>query len=204
MIKYEDKLIGQLFTKLQSAGIANNTIIIWAGDNGTDADIRSIWRGQVVTGNKSTSNEGGTHVPMLAYCPGKVLPGFVDTSLISFVDWLPTVADLTNTNVPASYGIIDGLNFAPQFSGDVTNVRPWIFCSFIGAKTNETNPMFKRRWMQGDTYKQYDVLPNAAFSKKFYNIRKDPKEKSPILPVKMTAKEKAISQQYLNNMKTLN
>ena len=203
MVKYEDKLLGQLFGKLQSAGIANNTIIIWAGDNGTDADISSIWRGQVVTGNKSTSNEGGTHVPMLAYCPGKVLPGFVDTSLISFVDFLPTVASLTNANIPASYGIIDGLNFAPQFSGDVANVRPWIFCHFIGAKTNEKNPLFTRRWMQNDTYKQYDVLPNTSFSKKFYNIRLDPKEKKQILPAKMTPSEKALSQQYLSKMATL-
>lgn len=203
MVKYEDKLIGQLRQKLVSAGIANNTVIIWMGDNGTDADIHSKWKGQVVGGNKSSTTEAGTHVPMLAYCPGKVLPGFIDTSLISLVDFMPTVADLAKTTVPAAYGKIDGISFYPQLSGSYTNVRPWIFCHFVGAGANETDPKFLRRYMQDHTYKQYDSLPNLSYSKRFYNIKLDPAEKHPITQAKMTAKEKTLSKQYLANMKQL-
>lgn len=202
MVKYQDKLIGQLRQKLVDAGIANNTIIIWQGDNGTDADIHSKWKGQIVSGSKSSSTEAGTHVPMLAYCPGKVKSGFVDTSLISLVDYMPTVADLIHTTIPASYGKQDGISFAPQLSGNLSNVRPWIFCHFRGAGANENNPKNLRRWMQDATYKQYDSLPNV-FSKRFYNIKLDPAEKHPIKAAKMTAKEKAISKEYLANMKAL-
>ena len=203
MVKYQDKLIGQLRQKLVDAGIANNTIIIWQGDNGTDADIHSKWKGQVIGGSKSSSTEAGTHVPMLAYCPGKIPAGLVDTSLISLVDYMPTVADLMQTSIPITYGKQDGISFAPQFSGDFSNVRPWIFCHFRGAGANENKPMNLRRWMNDDTYKQYDSLPNLGFSKKFFNIRLDPAEKKAIAPNKMTAKEKQISQQYMANMKTL-
>ena len=202
MVKYHDKLIGQLRQKLVNAGIANNTIIIWAGDNGTDAGIHSKWNGQIVNGSKSSS-KGGTHVPMLAYCPGRVKSGFIDTSLISLVDFMPTVADLMQTTIPVGYGKQDGISFAPQFSGDFSNVRPWIFCHFRGAGANENDPEKLRRWMQGPTYKQYDSLPNLAFSKRFYNIKLDPAEKNPIAPINMTLKEKIISKKYLDNMKTL-
>ena len=116
---------------------------------------------------------------------------------------MPTVADLMQTTIPVGYGKQDGISFAPQFSGDFSNVRPWIFCHFRGAGANENDPEKLRRWMQGPTYKQYDSLPNLAFSKRFYNIKLDPAEKNPIAPINMTLKEKIISKKYLDNMKKL-
>ena len=203
MVKYMDKLIGQLIVKLTNDKLQNNTLILFLGDNGTATGIHSLFKGQVVTGGKSSSTEEGTHVAMVAYLPGKVLPGMVDTSLVSIVDFMPSIADVAKTSIPASYGTTDGISFAPQFSGNYSNVRSWIFCHFIGAGKFETNPLYLRRWMQGYTYKQYDTLPSQAFSKKFYNIVLDPLEKHPIATKNMTPQEKVISNQYLQNMSQL-
>ncbi|MBS1748014.1 MAG: sulfatase-like hydrolase/transferase [Bacteroidetes bacterium] len=203
MVKYEDKLIGQLLNKLQDKKITGRTLVFFLGDNGTTADIHSLWNGQVVGGAKSSSTEAGTHVPMLAYMPGRILNNSVDTSLISLVDFFNTVADAGQTKIPKKYGTMDGISFYNQMFGDYTSVRPWIFCHFVGAGKNETNPLFLRRWMQDHTYKQYDTLPNPKFSKKFFNIILDPSESHPIPKSKMTTQEKQISNQFLQNMQQL-
>jgi len=57
--------------------------------------------------------------------------------------------------------------------------------------------------MNDHTYKQYDSLPNAKFSKRFFNIKLDPAEQHPISFTNMTPQEKAVSKQFLENMKQL-
>ncbi len=203
MVKYMDKLIGQLTTKLNTDGLASNTLIFYLGDNGTANGLSSLWNGQVVKGGKSSTTDAGTHVPLLAYCPEIVLPGKKDTSLISLVDFMVTIGDAAGTTIPASYGTTDGISFYNQFQGSYSGTRPWIFCHYPGAGKYETDPLHLKRWTQDQTYKQYDSLANTAFSKKFYNIRLDPLEKKPITTSKMTPQEKALSKQYLNNMKQL-
>lgn len=203
MVRYMDKLIGQLITKLQADKLQNKTLILFLGDNGTTADKYSLFNGQVVKGGKSSPIDAGTHVPMIGYMPGQISPGITDTNLISSVDYLGTISAITKTPIPTNYGTTDGINFAPQLKGIYTNVRPWVFCHFIGSGKNETNPMFLKRWMNNQTYKQYDTVPNKAYSDKFYNKKLDPLEKNPIAKNKMTADEKALSQQYMNTMKTL-
>ncbi len=203
MVKYEDKLIGQLLSKLQADKITGRTLVIWLGDNGTTADIHSIWNGQVVGGAKSSSTEAGTHVPMLAYMPGRIQTHATDTSLISLVDFMPTISNAAGTTIPKSYGPTDGISFYDQLLGNYSSVRPWIFCHFVGAGKNETNPLYLRRWMQDYTYKQYDSVPNPKFSKKFFNIKTDPAELHPISTANMTQQERTISKQYLKNMSQL-
>lgn len=203
MVKYEDKLVGQLLDKLRDKKIANKTLIFWLGDNGTTAAIHSRWNGQIVGGAKSSPTEAGTHVPMLAYMQNRIQSGVEDTSLISLVDFMSTIGDAAGVKIPKSYGTTDGISFYNQLFGDYSNVRPWIFCHFLGAGKNETNPLYLKRWMQDHIYKQYDTLPNPNFSKRFFNIVLDPAERHPIAPNKMTSQEKAISQQFLNNMSQL-
>jgi len=203
MVAYEDKLIGQLLTKLQTDKITGRTLILWLGDNGTTADVHSVWKGQVVQGAKASSTEAGTHVPMLAYMPGRILSNATDTSLISLVDFMPTVGNAAGVSIPSSYGTTDGISFYNQMFGDYSTVRPWIFCHFVGAGKNETNPLFLRRWMQNSTYSEYDTLPNPKFSKRFFNIVLDPAELNPIAKRNMTPQEKQLSNQYLQIMSTL-
>jgi arylsulfatase A len=203
MVKYMDKLIGQLITKLGNDGLQSNTLVLFLGDNGSSASIHSLWNGQIVSGDKSGTSEAGTHVPMLAFMPGQVLPGAVNNNLVSLVDFMPTIADAGKTNIPAAYGITDGISFAPQFSGNNLSVRPWIFDHFVGSGKFETDPLHLRRWMQDSVYKQYDSLPNLWLSKKFFNIKLDPQEKKAITPGRMTQKEKALSKKYLTNMSQL-
>jgi len=199
MVKYHDKLIGQLLTKLQNSNIAGKTLIFWLGDNGTSKDIHSLWNGQVAQGGKANSSDGGTHVPMLAYMPGKIAPG-VDTNMISLVDFMSTIGTVAGATIPASYGTTDGISFCNQLFGGNANARPWVFCHFIGSGKFEADLMYLRRWMQYKNYKQYDSAPNKRFAGKFFNIVTDPAEQSAIKKSKMTTQEKKISNQLFRNM----
>jgi arylsulfatase A len=202
MVAYEDKEIGLLLSKLQADSISGNTLVLWSGDNGTTAQIHSLWNGEVIQGGKGASTEAGTHVPLIAYMPGGILSNSKDTSLISFVDFMPTIGDAAGVTIPASYGTTDGISFYNQFSGNYSIVRPWIFCQYDGVGSTESLPSALKRWMQGYTYSQYDSLPNQ-FSKKFFNIVKDPLEEKPIPRRNMATQERQISRQYLQTMSTL-
>jgi len=115
MVKYMDKKIGQIIEKVKSLGIEKNTIIIYAGDNGTAHDISELVdEDNSGFGGKGSTTESGTHVPLLVYWPGTIIGGTVNNDLIDFTDFLPTLADIANVQVPDTYRPLDGVSFYPQ------------------------------------------------------------------------------------------
>ena len=197
MVKYMDKQIGQLLDKLKTENMLENTIIIFAGDNGTD-HISSRWNGQIVQGRKSETNEYGTHVPMLVYAPGRINAGTTDASLIDFTDFLPTFASIAGVSLPAAY-FTDGINFAPRLKAMQGTPREWIFCSYQ-PHPEKTN-LKPKRWIQNSTYKKYDANANGISN--FYNVQKDPLERNPITRANMTAAEKNIDDKFMLQLKSL-
>jgi arylsulfatase A len=203
MVKYMDKQIGQLITKLQQMQLDKNTLIIFAGDNGTPEDIHSLWNGQVIEGGKFLPIERGHHVPLLAYMPGLVPGGRKDTSLIDFTDVMKTFADIFKTTIPAGYGKTDGVSFYPQLMGQSNaNSRSWVFNHYL-VHPEDNDGTAPKRWIQNDTYKEYDTIIDFFKTTKFYNIRIDPEEKKPIPASKRTAEEKAIYNSFKKTMQTL-
>ena len=198
MIKYMDKQIGQLITKLNAENPINKTIIFFTGDNGTDY-MTSKWNGESITGKKGLTIEYGTHVPMIAYSPGFVKLGVTDTSLIDFTDFFPTICNLVSIVIPQSYETIDGVDFAPRLTGNTGKPRSWIFCHYNAHPEDGSLPV---RWMQNYSYKKYDT----SFMNKgnFFDLRDDPLEKKIIYPLKMDSMEKKINSEFLINMSTLN
>ncbi|MEC7262497.1 MAG: sulfatase-like hydrolase/transferase, partial [Bacteroidota bacterium] len=82
MVEYMDKMVGNIDRKLQELGIAENTILIFTGDNGTDAPVVSKFMGRDVLGGKFLSTDAGTRVPMVVKWPGVVSEGSVNSDLI--------------------------------------------------------------------------------------------------------------------------
>lgn len=197
MVKYMDKLIGQLVTKLNNSNLLNKTIIIFAGDNGTD-NISSKWNGTIIKGQKGATNEYGTHVPMLVYCPGFVDAGVKDTGLINFTDFFPAICDIASVNIPSSYGILDGVDFAPRLSGSSAPVRKWIFCHYDPHPEETSVPV---RWMQDYAYKKYDT--SYGYTGRFYDLTNDISEKYSIPVSLMNETEKAANASFLSAMSLL-
>lgn len=79
-IQLLDSEIGVALTWLQKEGEADNTIIVYMGDNGRP-HVR----------DKQWLYEGGIRVPMIVHWPGHVEPGAVIDNLVSTVDLAPTL-----------------------------------------------------------------------------------------------------------------
>lgn len=117
--------IGRIFKVLEKTKQLENTLIIFANDNGgpcsSNASINAPFRGQ-----KSTFLEGGMRVPMMFSWPGTIEPGQRYDLPVSTLDLLPTVlAAIESPEAPADYDIdkiypkhgLDGVNLFPYFQG---------------------------------------------------------------------------------------
>jgi arylsulfatase A len=151
-----------------------------------------------VRGGKGTTTQYGTHVPLLVNWPDHTIPGSMDSALVDLTDFLPTLADMTNTTVPVSAGTIDGISFFPAFGGSPSFPRSTVFCEWQAFKGYyRITPM--KRWAQTNQYKLYDSINYS----KFYNILTDTLEKHPITYLTITPQERTIKkqlQQVLNQM----
>ncbi len=142
-----DGHIGRLLDKLDTLGIADNTIVIYSTDNG--AEVMSWPDGGTTPfrGEKNTNWEGGYRVPMMVRWPGKIAPGTISNEIISQEDWLPTLlAAAGDDDVKArlksgtrvgdkSFKVhLDGYNFLPYLTGqsDESPRREFLYFSDDG------------------------------------------------------------------------
>lgn len=115
MIKRLDYNVGQLLEALDQLGIADNTIVIFMADNGTDQHLYSIYKGQTLYGGKGTLTDRGTRVPLLIRWPGHIEPNSINNSLIEAADIFPTLCELTGAPLPDKF--IHGESFADILLG---------------------------------------------------------------------------------------
>ncbi len=100
-----------------SDSIAENTLIIFQGDNGGTTRSTS---NAPLSGGKGDFTEGGTRVPMIAWMPGTISAGTTD-QLIHPVDFYPTVADFVGADLPnPATHVVDGHSFAGLLRGETT------------------------------------------------------------------------------------
>lgn len=97
-----DEKIGLVLDELEKQGKADNTIIIFQSDQGHSCEERAFFGGGnpgVYRGCKSSLFEGGIRVPAIIKYPGVVAKNETRTQLVSAMDWLPTIAELTGSQI---------------------------------------------------------------------------------------------------------
>ena len=108
-----DTSIGRILAKLEELNLAENTIIVFASDNG---GLRKIYTGvgEITSTNrplrdeKGTLYEGGIRVPLIVRWPGLVKPGTVCDEPTTTADLLPTFCEMASVPLPPQP--IDGLS----------------------------------------------------------------------------------------------
>jgi arylsulfatase A len=125
---YLDKQIGALVAELDRLNLRDNTLIIFAGDNGTAAGLgaNATINGRKISGIKHTMLEGGALVPFILNWKGGAPGGRVVRDLVDFSDFLPTFAELAGAKLPQAM-TYDGRSFVPLLRGEKGNPREWIF-----------------------------------------------------------------------------
>ena len=117
MVHYMDKVVGRLIDGLEESGQRENTLVIFYGDNGTDARVTSQFRGEAIRGGKASPLQTGVRVPLVANWPGRIGAGEVSSDLIDASDFLPTFAALAGAAIPDDW-VHDGISFAPALLGE--------------------------------------------------------------------------------------
>lgn len=169
MVAYADKIVGNILRKLESSGLEENTLVIFTGDNGTNRGIVSKMKdGRLISGGKGTLTDGGTRVPLIAYWKGKSVEGDVNSDLVDFSDFFPTLAEAADVSLPAGQKL-DGQSFLPQILGKPVKSREYIYMYYKPAWGNFKNGVFAR----DQKYKLYG-------DGRFYHVEKDVMEKNPL------------------------
>lgn len=120
MLQQQDDQIARILATLEAEGMSKNTLIIWASDNGPQANSGGTTGG--LRGLKGTSFEGGQRVPALAYWPGTLKGGTKLESTISVLDWFPTLTKLAGATLPADPGVL-GRDVMPELRGGTAAAR---------------------------------------------------------------------------------
>ena len=197
-VTYTDKKIGQILDSVESLGLANETVfIVLFGDNGTREDIISNWNGTQVAGSRMEPTEHGTHVSLFIYWPGTVRPRTVNAQLISFTDFMPTLADIAGTTIPASYGQIDGVSFYPNLLGQKGTPRQWLY-NMYWPVPNRPGLSVKTfyEWVQNRDYKLYDTT-SVMFRNELYQFENMTEKQPALNPDSLSAPAAAAKSRFL-------
>jgi arylsulfatase A-like enzyme len=122
MVSQMDDYIGRIMQHVKKLDLEENTLVIFASDNGTHTeggrklrDVTEFYRSSgPLRGTKRDLYEGGIRVPFIASWKGHIPANATSDFTGAFWDIFPTFADLTNNKAPAT----DGVSFLPVLLGN--------------------------------------------------------------------------------------
>ncbi len=186
MIDRLDQNVGRLLHKLQSINRLENTLILFASDNGASSESVEIGTGEIGTVGRWTSQlghwanvsntpyrkyknfslQGGIKTPLIAWWPNHIQPHTINHSPAHFIDVMPTLLEISGASYPTSQTItpLQGVSLLPTLQGNPLR-RP--------------NPIFwqwaKGRAIRHDNWKLVSHTGNQP-QWELYNLDLDPTE----------------------------
>src|SRR5262245_9689760 len=120
MITHMDEQIGRILAALQKSGQADNTIIIFAADNGLALGSHGLL-------GKQSVFEHSMRTPLIVSGPG-VPSGKSTTAFTYLLDLFPTLCDVLAISPPAD---LDGNSLRVLWDGKQEQVRDSVFLPFM-------------------------------------------------------------------------
>ncbi|RZS96537.1 arylsulfatase [Cecembia calidifontis] len=172
MVALLDRQVGEIIKKLEDLGLIDNTIIIFASDNGPHVeggndpdyfDSNGIFRGY-----KRDLYEGGIKTPLIVKWPGIIKKGSTSEHISAFWDFLPTFAEIIGQEVPQT---VDGISFLPTLKGE-SNQRTHEYLYWEFHELGGRQAIRKGDWKAV----KYGVKNNPQAAMELYNLKEDPSE----------------------------
>ena len=171
MIENIDHNVGKLLRKLDELSLAENTIVIFMGDNGPCGS--QSHQGEVrfnggLRDIKGTPYEGGVRVPCLVRWPGQFPAGLEIDRIAHMIDVVPTIAAACGAALPEGVKV-DGTNLLPLLKGE-TSASEW------------PDRAIFTQWHRGDVPERYRGCAaigqryKLVAGKELYDIEADPGE----------------------------
>jgi arylsulfatase len=172
-----DARVGQILDAVEKSGTAQETVFIFASDNGPE--YRRPWRGSagMWTGTYHTAMEGALRVPLIVRWPGRVPAGRVTNEIMHVVDLFPTLARIAGAELPADR-VIDGIDQLDFLLGQQDKSSREGFVYYIKSELRAV------KWRDWKMHLVWEVEPNAGpnhlETPYLFNIVQDPKEESDV------------------------
>jgi arylsulfatase A-like enzyme len=112
MVLSMDAQIGRVLAALETAGMGDDTIVVFTSDNGGER-FSDTWP---FSGKKSELLEGGLRVPAIVRYPRHVPPGTTSEQTMMSMDWLPTLLSLAGAS-PDPACPPDGIDLSAALAG---------------------------------------------------------------------------------------
>lgn len=163
-LKGIDESIGRVLTYLENEGIADNTMVIYMGDNGFSFGEHGLI-------DKRHAYEESMKVPFLVWAPGIMKEKKVVEAMVQNIDVAPTVLELAGLEAPDHF---QGKSFLPLLKGEVPNDwRKRIYYEYYWEYTYPQTPTVHA--VRTDRYK-YIRYHGVWDSNELYDIEADPYE----------------------------
>jgi arylsulfatase A-like enzyme len=190
LIEGMDKSLGDMMDHLEALGIAENTLVIFMGDNGSDAPLgheHAVACAAPLRGKKGSHYEGGVRVPFIAAWAKPqadhpqqqrltIKPAAIQTQQAAVMDVFPTVLSAAQVAAPKAH-VIDGIALAPLLSGVRDAKRGERFLMHYPHGQHRTSYWSSLR--EGEWKVVYHYFPSTVSEDSHYqlfNLKDDPFE----------------------------
>lgn len=187
MIEGVDKSLGDILANLKQLEVADNTLLVFFGDNGSDAPLgnpHGYTSSAPLLGKKATHHEGGVRVPFIAAWTRPnpdnpwqrrlpIAAGEINSQIGTITDLLPTVCSLVGVDIPDNCHT-DGFDLKPQLAGESNGQRANTFLNHFPHRHRSS---YYTIFIQGDWKVVYHYPVKGDPRYELYNLKKDPYEK---------------------------
>jgi N-acetylglucosamine-6-sulfatase len=168
-----DDSVGRVLDYLEAKGLAEDTLVIYMGDNG-------FMLGEHGLIDKRQAYEASMRVPMVAWAPGYIEAGGTVTENVMNIDITPTLLELAGGTMPGDH-VIDGDSFLGLLSGE--GVPSWrnefvyqYFWEHAFPQTPTTYAIREQRY-------KYILYPGVWDREELYDLELDPDERHNLIDV---------------------
>lgn len=166
VIEEIDWSVGEIITLLEELNISSNTFILFTSDNGPWLPYKTHGGSAgLLRDGKGTTYEGGMREPCIIKWPAKIPAGKICTQVLSTMDILPTISNITG--IPLSgKNEIDGIDITNQlFSPEENIIKNRLLFYYTS-----------RGFIEGVRKGKWKLLVKKN-SKELFNLNEDPGEK---------------------------
>jgi len=204
LVEGMDKSLGDVLDHLEALGIADNTLILFLGDNGSDAPLgheHDVACAAPLRGKKGSHYEGGMRVPFIAswakpntgnanqqHLP--IAPNAIQSQQAAVYDLFPTILDLTGVTTPAQHAL-DGKKLDMLLTGKPDSSREEKFLMHYPHAPHRTN--YFTTYREGEWKVIYHYFPtevSGGSHYQLYHLKADPFEQNDLAksePAKLKA-----------------
>jgi arylsulfatase A-like enzyme len=192
LIEGMDKSLGDILDHLDELNVADNTLVFFLGDNGSDAPLghqHDVACAAPLRGKKGSHYEGGMRVPFIAAWakPAANTPiqnklpvpaGVVQDQQAAVYDLFPTILELIGEKAPSSHAV-DGASLNKLLSGKKDESRSTAFLMHYPHSPHRTE--YFTSYRDGDWKVIYHYFPSQVSGDSHYqlfNLATDPFEQN--------------------------